>query len=476
MINPEISEIANGAFQGASALGNAIASIFSGYLVNKTSNTKPALIISRILAIFSTFIYFGIELNSNSAVYLMIAYQLLMGISFGFGNVYRTHIAMATKESERSKGYGLSNLSYSLGTILGPLIQLIFSLIHYPGIKLLFGMHLNLYTASVYLALITSIIGLFALIFFFYGNLNVLSKEDDPKNVQEVVTVVNTSSCNINDSDKKEDEKFDKNIKYDKIAVCVLIYAKIVHETIMLILFSITMPYAMSIFEWNSQQLIFYQSLFMAPMGIVSVIFSICYIRFKLDQKIPERIALMIAIGLFIMFFGATFPWPFISSKIPYEHEQNKTAYFLHSEASAALLNTNKSELVGCKIEYKWCETTPRINLAIFGTSIVLFLGIGIPLLSINLDILYSKVLGPIKQGVLQGIFLSCGEIINIFGPIIVTIVYTLSGPRWIWLFVIGISFICILLCCIFYQRLIPFSKRTQKKILKDGIKVTSFI
>uniref|UniRef100_A0AC35EZ62 Major facilitator superfamily (MFS) profile domain-containing protein n=1 Tax=Panagrolaimus sp. PS1159 TaxID=55785 RepID=A0AC35EZ62_9BILA len=119
-INPEISEIANGAFQGASALGNAIASIFSGYLVNKTSNTKPALIISRILAIFSTFIYFGIELNSKSAIYLMIAYQLLMGISFGFGNVYRTHIAMATKESERSKGYGLSNLSYSLGTILGP--------------------------------------------------------------------------------------------------------------------------------------------------------------------------------------------------------------------------------------------------------------------------------------------------------------------------------------------------------------------
>uniref|UniRef100_A0AC34GVG6 Major facilitator superfamily (MFS) profile domain-containing protein n=1 Tax=Panagrolaimus sp. ES5 TaxID=591445 RepID=A0AC34GVG6_9BILA len=367
-INPEISEIANGAFQGASALGNAVASLFSGYLVNKTSNTKPALIISRILAICSTFIYFGIELNSTTAIYLMIAYQLLMGISFGFGNVYRTHIAMATKESERSKGYGLSNLSYSLGTIIGPFL---------PNDKIL---------------------------------------------QQQKLSAV---SINPSISLKEVDDKIEKveNIKYDKIAVFVLIYTKCVHETIMLILFSITMPYAMSIFAWNSQQLIFYQSLFMAPMGICSVIFSLIYIRFKLVKKIPERIALMIAIGLFVLFFVATFPWPFISQKIPYEHEKNGTTFFKQSEAEAALklLNTSNMKLVGCKISYKWCEKTPRINLAIFGTSIVFFLGIGIPLLSINLDILYSKVLGPIKQGVLQGIFLSCGEIINIFGPIIVT-------------------------------------------------------
>uniref|UniRef100_A0A914Y6X7 Major facilitator superfamily (MFS) profile domain-containing protein n=1 Tax=Panagrolaimus superbus TaxID=310955 RepID=A0A914Y6X7_9BILA len=257
-----------------------MASLFSGYLVNKTSNTKPALIISRILAICSTFIYFGIEFNATSAIYLMIAYQLLMGISFGFGNVFRTHIAMATKESERSKGYGLSNLSYSLGTIIGPLLQLIFSLIHFPGLKLLFGLHFNLYTASVYLALFTSIIGLLALIFFFYGNLKVLPKKAGQDEII-VATENNTSTINLKEAGEIKIDKIDKNIKYDKIAVCVLIYAKCVHETITLILFSI-----------------------------------------------PERIALMIAIGLFICFFGATFPWPFISQKIPYEHVQNGTAFF----------------------------------------------------------------------------------------------------------------------------------------------------
>uniref|UniRef100_A0A914QNS3 Uncharacterized protein n=1 Tax=Panagrolaimus davidi TaxID=227884 RepID=A0A914QNS3_9BILA len=178
----------------------------------------------------------------------------------------------------------------------------------------------------------------------------------------------------------------------------------------------------MTVFEWDSQELILYESLFMAPTGLCSLMFSICYIRFNFDKKIPVRIALLLGLSLFIFFFIATFPWPFISSTIPYAHPKNETAYFKQSEAAAALLQFNETgELVGCNIAYKWCETTPRINLPIFYISTILVLGIGIPLFAISLDIIYSTVLGPIKQGVLQGLFSSSGDIINIFGPIIVT-------------------------------------------------------
>uniref|UniRef100_A0A914QHT8 Major facilitator superfamily (MFS) profile domain-containing protein n=1 Tax=Panagrolaimus davidi TaxID=227884 RepID=A0A914QHT8_9BILA len=116
-LNPNVGETANGIFLGTSALGSAITSIFAGYLVNRISNTKPPLIIAKALMIAATFIYLAVELDKKSALYFLIAYQLIMGISTGFGNVYRTHIAMATQESERSRGYGLGMLSGSLGTM-----------------------------------------------------------------------------------------------------------------------------------------------------------------------------------------------------------------------------------------------------------------------------------------------------------------------------------------------------------------------
>uniref|UniRef100_A0AC34GSP6 Major facilitator superfamily (MFS) profile domain-containing protein n=1 Tax=Panagrolaimus sp. ES5 TaxID=591445 RepID=A0AC34GSP6_9BILA len=369
-LNPNVSEIANGVFQGTSALGNAIASIFAGYLVNRISNTKPPLIIAKVLMIIGTFVYLAVEVDKKAALYLLIAYQLIMGTASGFGNVYRTHIAMATQESERSRGYGLGMLSNSLGTILGPLVQMLFALIPYPGIKLLFGMHFNLFTAAVYLALITSIIGILALIFFFNGKLNVLSKEERVKQQLEIATIL--PAVPIDEAVIDEKIKVDEveEIKYDRVAVCILIFTKITQEINILILMSIAMPYAMTVFEWDSHQLILYQSLFMAPMGFCSLVFSFCYIRFKFDKKIPVRIALLIGLGLFMFFFIATFPWPFISQTIPYAHEKNVTAFFKQSEAAAALAMYNETgELVGCNIAYKWCETTPRIHIAVFSTS-----------------------------------------------------------------------------------------------------------
>ena len=77
-----------------------------------------------------------------------------------------------------------------------------------------------------------------------------------------------------------------------------------------------------------------------------------------------------------------------------------------------------KIEIVGCNTKFEWCETTPKVNIYIFNTALIMALGIGLPLVQINLDVLYSKVLGPIKQGTLQGIFVATAQILNIFGPL----------------------------------------------------------
>jgi hypothetical protein len=73
-----------------------------------------------------------------------------------------------------------------------------------------------------------------------------------------------------------------------------------------------------------------------------------------------------------------TYPWSFIKETIPYK--------------------VNVTDEIGCKREFEWCGTTPRVNMWIFLISLISVLGFAIPLCQINLDVLFSKVLGNIKS------------------------------------------------------------------------------
>ena len=68
----------------------------------------------------SAFLYLGIELDVQLAAILFLLYEFLMGISMGLTSVYRTHIAMASAEHERSKAFGLTMLATSIGFLVGP--------------------------------------------------------------------------------------------------------------------------------------------------------------------------------------------------------------------------------------------------------------------------------------------------------------------------------------------------------------------
>uniref|UniRef100_A0A914Q235 MFS transporter n=1 Tax=Panagrolaimus davidi TaxID=227884 RepID=A0A914Q235_9BILA len=233
------------------------------------------------------------------------------------------------------------------------------------------------------------------------------------------------------------------------------------------------MPYSMAVFEWSSKDMILFQSILMAPMGLFSLGFSFVYIRFNLVKKIPERVALIFGLAVFFLFYFMSFPWWFISSTIPYAHEIGAPAYFSQNEAAAALSALNVTgELVGCNIAYSWCESTKRINFIVFAIFAILAIGLAMPISNINLDILYSKVLGPIKQGVWQGILQASGQLINIVGPILVTLLYTVSGPFWLWLFELIVTGICIIMLLVFYPRLISYSVRVEKELEKRKAKI----
>lgn len=45
------------------------------------------------------------------------------------------------------------------------------------------------------------------------------------------------------------------------------------------------MPYAMTVFEWSSSDMILIQAIMLAPMGLFGLAFSLCYIRFQLGKR-----------------------------------------------------------------------------------------------------------------------------------------------------------------------------------------------
>ena len=122
-------------------------------------------------------------------------------------------------------------------------------------------------------------------------------------------------------------------------------------------------------------------------------------------------------LGLVILLTGfvLTYSWPFLDETLPYAYTFiNGTSIIAHSTGSVSSCGGG-DKVTGCPAHYEWCGTTTKsVNLAkmmkkwiykcfrpnvwVYVATWVLAGGMAMPMLRLNLDILYSKVLGNIKQ------------------------------------------------------------------------------
>uniref|UniRef100_A0A914Y789 Major facilitator superfamily (MFS) profile domain-containing protein n=1 Tax=Panagrolaimus superbus TaxID=310955 RepID=A0A914Y789_9BILA len=171
-----------------------------------------------------------LEVFSSAYVYVFIASQFLIGTSVGISNVYRTFIAMASTEGDRSKAIGTTQFAASSGLIIGPLVQTAFAQIHYPGIPLFAGIHFNLYTAPIILAALTAIVGVYLFSFHFDGQMKV---RDIPSPIytQNITLGTIDEDTFLEEEISNLNETEEENLpKYDIIAVIVLIFVKMASE------------------------------------------------------------------------------------------------------------------------------------------------------------------------------------------------------------------------------------------------------
>jgi len=111
-----------------------------------------------------------------------------------------------------------------------------------------------------------------------------------------------------------------------------------------------------------------------------------------------------------------------------------------------------------------WCYTLPKIPLGqyLFAT---LFLQSAFPLANVMLFTLYSKVLGPISQGLWMGLLNSAGSAARLIGPVAIMQLFVHVGPRWMYAMVAIMLFGSCAIGLCFYKRLVPHIQQREEKI-----------
>ncbi|KAI6213749.1 hypothetical protein M3Y94_00188200 [Aphelenchoides besseyi] len=451
LLIPGVTENYYGLLQSISSTGIVISGLMAGLSSNLLRNTRPPMIFGKLMAIISCGLYMMIELvdvDGRRAAFAL--FELTLGISIGAANIYRAHVAMASTEKDRPKAVAICSLAPSVGIFLGPLAQIGFTTLGYPGVSFILGTHINLYTSPVLLTIFISLVGVCLLIFCFDGKM---------RNYK-----ASTVSISDNNSSSSLGSIVPSEQKYDKVAVFLCFYTKMLLNLVLLNHMTIGTPYCQAIFAWTSSEAVLYISICMGLVGLNLVFWNLAYIFLNLRKRISERKAILFSIFVLLASYLITYPWPFLSETIPYQKTNITSELNMHSglPSSAAV----QYEPVGCNPDFKWCATTPKVNMWLFLGSLITTLGMALPISQINLDVLFSKILGQMKQGTMQGWFIVSGEVISIIGPIALSKIYTLTGPTYIWQFEIAMIIVSIVLWLFFYKRMVGKSKR-----LADGMK-----
>ncbi|CAD5224634.1 unnamed protein product [Bursaphelenchus okinawaensis] len=433
MMEPGVSENFYGLLHSVASFGTVFTALIAGYVSNVKKDTKAPMVFGKVMAIFSCILYLMIELmNRHERLGMFLLFELLLGISGGAAQIYRTHIAMASTEKDRPRAVGISSLAPAIGLFIGPVGQVLFTLIGYPGIPI-FGVHLNLYTAPIWMTIVISVIGLYLLVKHFNGKMDQLGA--------------------IN---KEVDEKRD----YDVTAVIVCLVTKMLVSLCTFNFMTIGPPYTMTVFQWTPAESVLYLSVCMGLVGLNICFWNGAYVFFNLRKRISERRAIIFSISMLLLAYLLTYPWSFLKATIPYANVTSSVESVLHMQVGMDLDDVDVPGSTGCNPAFAWCAETPAVNMYVFLGSLIVVLGFALPLCLINLDILFSKILGNIRQGTMQGVFIVSGECLNVIGPIALTRLYTWKGPKPIWQFEVIFILLCFLLWIIFYKRMIGHSKR----------------
>ncbi|KAL3099215.1 hypothetical protein niasHT_029022 [Heterodera trifolii] len=476
-MDPNVGEEFYGVAKSAVTFGTILASLASGYISNYLSDTKPSFLSGILWSFFCSLLYANLEiLIVQWRKWAFLALEFLIGCSGGALIIWRTQLAVSSTDRDRQKATALLGIAINLSFILGPVIVLSTKYVFPVSLSLPWHAQLSIYTAPVYIQCVLCFLSFVLLGFFFDGRMHLAAganaarhglkgkaradiggTESESVPLELALPRREGEQCEMIRPNYKElilfcfrpfgeprsarlplkGHKVLRPVKLDHLAIFACFVVRINFSAFILYLISLSSPFTMAAFNWSGEQAVIYTMLTHGVVGIMGLLISIGY-AMRIFTRFKERKCILASLCLMLIFFLVTFPWPFLSARMP----ANSCAF-------------------------SWCDSTPTVNVYVYHVALVICLGFGMPVGQVNLDTLYSRMLGPIKQGTMQGMFFATGESMMFFGPPLMNVAYKMFGPQPIWIFEIFLFIFGIVLWLLCYHRLMPNSESFGKLPIK---------
>ncbi|WKX95199.1 hypothetical protein Q1695_012005 [Nippostrongylus brasiliensis] len=393
-IDPDATSQFFGLVSSVSKLGHALFAVAFAYWAYKSQSTKVPLIMGRVIAFASCCIYLCVELLPTGRRFLMLFCYFLFGVAASSSTILRAYIAAVSTTEDRARAYSAIVVANMLSVVFGPICQLAFANVPYPGYVVFEGfLKFHIYSAPIWIAWLTNFISV-AIIWFGLREHPHESHHDDEgmftlEGIRKRIKVIRSL-----------------NLLWSIIVLCWV--ERIVASLSIVTLQSTMSPLVMISFGWDGQTTVKIMAITMSPLVMIS------YIVLRVGRIIPPRTSFLIAIMIPIAMYLLSYPYDSTSHKMaPY----------------------NATTGSGCNPnEYTWCDTASATYPWIFLPIICIVMGIGVPMSQIALDTIYSKVLGNIDQSMMQGMLIVAEDLILILGPLYAASMFSHVGQSTLWL------------------------------------------
>uniref|UniRef100_A0A914YM92 Major facilitator superfamily (MFS) profile domain-containing protein n=1 Tax=Panagrolaimus superbus TaxID=310955 RepID=A0A914YM92_9BILA len=251
------------------SVGQIISSPIFGYWSNKCKEVRLPLYVGLFFMLVGNILYIALEFVPFSRKWLMLIGRFINGAGSGNVTLLRTYASTGSTVKDRPKAIAYATGGQALGSTCGPLFQLVFTPIGYPGFKLFGIITINLYTAPAYLACLMNIVGAIALKFLFKESYAGI-EEAGPK------TETDDSSLEIKSPPKLP--------MYDIIAVLVCYGTRFTQMFINANLETIGSAFSMMMFDFSETKSVIFTAAAQGAIGVFTFITYLAYIVFNLEN------------------------------------------------------------------------------------------------------------------------------------------------------------------------------------------------
>ncbi|CAJ0955479.1 unnamed protein product, partial [Mesorhabditis belari] len=406
----------------SSRTGHAFFALAFSYWGYKLGKCRWPLMVGRLMALLGVCMYLCVEFIPENRRYWMLACYFLFGVGSSSTTLLRGYIADVSHPKDRSRAYAVSTVAHLISIVCGPIIQLCFTRIKYPGYEIIPGkLRFNIYSAPISCALLTNIIAIYVVAVFWVET----GKERPQKAKIYSQSIIG----------KVKEFLGRKDIKWPLILVCW--YQKMMSHLSIVAIATIASPLFMMAFNWDGQKTVLISSISHIFVGVLSITVSCIYIFGKLGHYVSARFSYLIGLLISVLLYVLTYPWPTLSQPLP-----------LYNATTGSGCDPNV---------YSWCFTEKAMPAVFWIPIVVLVMGVGLPFAMISIDTIYSKVLGDVDQNVMQGVYIFIEDIMMIGGPIYASTIFTEFGQSWLWFSNVIFTAIAIFVWIAFYPILAPY-------------------